>query len=97
MNQLGSTLRCIRLETPEILRSRRLASLECEELVEIDRVCALGLQVSIEEVGVADFVDGVAGNVLRTIGIEIREGDLIAVHRLIRVYLYRDLARGETT
>jgi hypothetical protein len=84
-------------ETPEILRSCRLASLECKELVEVDRICALGLQVSIEELGVADFVDGVAGNVLRTVGIEVRERSLIGVHRLVRVYLYRDLARGETT
>jgi hypothetical protein len=61
-------------ETPEILRSRRLASLECEELVKVDRVCAFGLQVSVEEVGMADFVDGATGDVLRAIGIEIREG-----------------------
>jgi hypothetical protein len=77
-------------ETPEIRRTRRLASLEGEKLVEVDRVCALGLQVSVEEVGMADFVDGVAGNVLRTVGIKVRERSLIAVYRLVRVHLYWD-------
>src|SRR5579862_6995150 len=82
-------------EAADVLRSRRLASLEREELVEVYRLCALRLQVSVEEVGVADFVDGIAGDVLRAIGIEVREGSLIAVQRLAGVYL-NGLARGET-
>ena len=35
----------------------------------------------------ADFVQRVAGDILRAIGIEIRQGDLIVVQRLVRVYL----------
>jgi hypothetical protein len=38
---------------------------------------------------VADFIDCVAGYVLRAIAVEIRKGSLIAVQLLVRVYLNR--------
>ena len=42
------------------------------------------------------LVEGIAGNILRPVGIEIHEGRLIAVHRLERrVCLRGELARGE--
>ena len=60
-------------EPADVLRSRRTASLQREELVEVDRLCAFGLQVPVKEVGVADFVDRVAADVLRAIRVEVRE------------------------
>jgi hypothetical protein len=37
---------------------------------------------------VADFVKGVAGDILRAVGIEVREGRLVAVHRQAWVYFH---------
>ena len=35
----------------------------------------------------AGFVQGVAGDILRAIAIEVRQGNLVVVQRLVRVYL----------
>jgi hypothetical protein len=46
-------------------------------------------QITIQKSRVADFIDCVAGYVLRAIAVEIREGSLIGVPLLVRVYLNR--------
>ena len=42
------------------------------ELIEVDRVGAFGFQIAVEEGSVAYLIQGVAGNVLRAVAIEIR-------------------------
>jgi hypothetical protein len=73
-------------QAADVVRSGCRTALQGAELVEVDRPFPLGLQVSVKEGGVADFVKGVAGDVLRAVGIEVREGSLIAV-QLVRGYL----------
>src|SRR6202041_3386789 len=74
-------------EPADLLRSCRCAALQRAELIEVDRVSAFGLQVSVEERCVADFVDSVAGDVLWAVTIEVGQGDLVVVQLLIWVYL----------
>src|SRR5208282_2550762 len=62
---------------------RSCASRQSRELAEDDRLGSSGLKIGIEESSVADFVERVAGDILRAIGIEIRQGDLIVVQRLV--------------
>ncbi len=81
MHQIG--------EPADILRPGRLTPLQRAELVKVNRVRTFGLKVSVQEVCVADFVNGVAGDVLRAVAIEIGQGDLIIVHWLVRVYFHR--------
>ena len=63
-------------------------------------VCGVPLlQRQIEQLsaqGVGDFVIRVAGYVLRAVGIEIRQGHLIVVQGLARVYL-NGWIRADTT
>jgi hypothetical protein len=63
------------------------ASLQRVELVEVNRLGASGLEIGIEESGVAYFIQRVAGYVLRAIAIQVRQGYLIVVQRLVWVYL----------
>src|SRR3984957_18061589 len=73
-------------ETSNILCAGRLAALESLELVEVDRVRAFGLQISVEKSGMTDFIDGVAGDVLRAIAVQVRQSDLIIVQLLVGGY-----------
>src|SRR5271170_5142410 len=73
-------------ETPNVLRTRSLAAFECSELIQVDGICALGFQISVEKRCMTDFVESVAGYILRSITIEVRQGYLIVVQRLVRVY-----------
>src|SRR5580692_302931 len=66
-------------EAAEILRPRGLASLQSAELVEIHGLRALAFEICVDKSGVADFVDGVAGYVLRTIAVQIRKRGLIRI------------------
>ena len=54
--------------------------------LEVDRLGASGLEIGIEEGRVAHFIQRVAGDILRAIGIEVRQGDLIGVQQLVRVH-----------
>ena len=84
MNQLVSTLRCMRLVRRPI-PDDPVAVLPCKvrNSSKLTGSAPL-LEICIEKGGVADFVEGVAGDVLRAIGIEVREGSLIGVQRLVR-------------
>ena len=65
----------------EVLRAGGLADLQDAKFIEIDWIRSLGFQVPVEKGCVADFVNGVAGDVLRTIAIEKLESLLIIVLR----------------
>ena len=71
-------------EAADVVRSGCPAALKGSELVEVDRAFPFGLQVSVEERGMADFVKSVAGDLLWAVGIEVREGSLIAVQLWVR-------------
>jgi hypothetical protein len=58
------------------------------ELGKVDRLGSSGLEIGIEKGSVAHFIPRVTGDILRAIGIEVRQGYLIVVQRLVRVYLY---------
>src|SRR5208283_68728 len=72
------------------------ASRQSYKLLEVDRFGPSGLEIGIEESSVADFVQRVAGDILRAIGIEIRQGDLIRVQGLVRVYFDRRIIADAT-
>ena len=75
-------------EAADVLRSRCLAALKDAELIEVDRLGAFRLQVRIEKGCVAHFVQRVAGDVLRAIGVKVGERSLVGVQRVRLVGVY---------
>jgi hypothetical protein len=73
-------------QTPDILGTHSLAGFECSELLQVEGICTLGFQISVEKRCMTDFVESLAGYILWSITIEVRQGYLIVVQRLVRVY-----------
>src|SRR5580693_4069120 len=84
-------------EPPDLLRAFCLTAGQSSEGIEIHRLGADRKQKSIQKFRMAGFVDRVAGDVLRAIGIELHEGRLISVHGFERGSLHGKLAWGKTT
>ncbi len=76
-------------ETEFARRSSSFASRQSFELGEIDRFGSSGLEIGIEEGGVAHFIQRVARDILRAIGIQVRKGNLIRIQWFVRVDLDR--------
>src|ERR1700722_954326 len=66
-------------QTSDLLRARCLASQQDAKLIEVDWVRSLGFQVSVKKIGMADFVDCITGDVLRTVTIEELQSQLVVV------------------
>ena len=62
------------------------------ELCEVDGLRAFGLQISIEEVAMADLVVSVVGDVLRHISVEILERSDVGRIARIRIVIVIDLS-----
>ena len=68
-------------EPADLLSPRRLAARKSSEGIEVDRLRADGSQICVQEFGVADLVERVAGDILGAIGIEVLQGELIWILR----------------
>src|SRR3984885_8757803 len=69
-------------------RSCRGASIQGAELIEIDRPGSPVLEIGVEEGCVTYFIQRVAADVLRAVGIQIREGKLVVIQGRVRIGIY---------
>src|SRR5580698_998362 len=76
-------------EPPDIGGGSSLAALQSAELIEVHWIGALRFKVGIQEGRVTYFIQSVARDILRTIGVKVRQGYLIVIQLLVRVHLNR--------
>ena len=64
-------------QTADVLSAGCAAALEVAEGIEVDRIGTFGFEIGIEKGGVTDFIERVAGDVLRPVPVEVLQGQLI--------------------
>ena len=69
------------MSRPILLRPGRGATRQRAKSIEIHRLLALEDQVRVQKIRVTEFIERVAGKVLRTVAIEILQRKLVGILR----------------